>query len=404
MAIPYQASNCKRIIAYSMLILLCFVAAANVQAYDSLFVVEDVTVDITAENSVAAQEQAFEKAQIDAFQILTQRMVEDAQAASVATPDPSVIASFVKDYEVTNEQFSAVRYVGTYTIRFHPAAVSRFFSVSGVNYTEATSKTLLILPVLQKDGQNLLWSEGNDWMQAWGRAALSDGLVPVEVPIGDLMDITDMDEMQPLNYKQENLNRMLARYNAGEAAIMIAVPGQDLQISIYRTDRSRAEHVQDIAIEWPEGATRDQIYDHAVLKAHAMLQRDWKRKTISSAAQEQIFHARVPFSTIRQWVKVQQILKNMPGLRDLSVLSMKKTEANVSFTFRGDEARLRESLARTRLSLGQGHQNPNGVMYDLIYADRGGEQTPPGFYRGHKPSSAVALPSAGDKQDKVLTF
>lgn len=412
MGIPYQENNCKRIIITVGFIFLCWLNMGQAMAYDSLFVVEGVKVDVTAGNSVAAQNKAFDEAQNRAFSILAQRMVVEAQAASVSTPNALTISSLVKDYEVTDEQLSAVRYVGTYTFRFREAAVSKFFSVSGVTFTNVGSKTLLILPVFQRDGRNMIWSEGNLWMTSWSNATLSSGLVPVEVPIGDLMDIADIDEDQALSYERRKLDRMLGRYDAAEAAIMIAVPDKTLsdirnagqkavgrlRISIYRTDRASAEHVQDIFLVADGQETLKGIYDRGVLNAYTALQKDWKRKTLASAAQSQVFHIRVPFANIKQWVQVRQALTKISGLNDLSVLSMKKVEARLSFKYRGDIKHLRDGLSRSNMSLGQGYPNGSAhkftdnqrgspeMMYDLTY--RGAPKIQPNnFYRSTENTS-----------------
>lgn len=422
MGIPYQAINCKRIIFTVGFIFLCWFNIGQAKAYDSLFVVEGVKVDVTAGNSVAAQNQAFDEAQNKAFGILAQRMVVEAQVASVATPNALTISSLVKDYEITQEQLSAVRYVGTYTFRFREAAVSKFFSVSGVTFTDVGSKTLLILPVFQRDGRNMIWSEGNLWMDSWSSAKLSGGLVPVEVPIGDLMDIGDIDEDQALSYERRKLDRMLARYDATEAAIMIAVPDKmlsdirnegdqavgRLRISIYRTDRANAEHVQDIFLVSNGQESVKGIYDRGVSRAYEALQKDWKRKTLASAAQSQTFHVRVPLAKINQWVEVRRALTDIIGLSDISILSMKKIEARLSFKFRGDIAHLRDALSRSNMSLGQGY--PNGsvhkftdnqrgapeMMYDLTY--RGAPKIQVNsFYRGveNTPDNAVDNKDSG---------
>ncbi len=393
MGIPYQAINCKRIILLTAILFICFAIVKQAFAYDSLFVVENVAVDITAANSVAAQEQAFEVAQVKAFRILARRMVDKSQLETIATPDSLTISSLIKDYEVTNEQLSSVRYVGTYIFRFREAAVSKLFSVSGVSFTNKSSKPLLILPILQIDGRNTIWSEGNIWMAAWSSANIPNSLVPIEVPIGDLMDISDIEETQALSYERRNLDRMLLRYNAKEAAIMIAIPDiilsqvksnrsratGNLRISIYRTDRAYAEHVRDVTIEADGKESVKKLYSRAVLRAHAVLQDDWKHKTVASAAQGQTFLVRTPIDNIGQWVRLQKSLGGISGLRGVNVISLRKDMARLSFDFRGDEMRLREALARSALYLGQGYQNgsaykftsnmrsePN-IIFDLTY-------------------------------------
>lgn len=382
MGIQHKSNNCKLIIFGAIFIFAAFFTNIHAYAYNSIFVVEGVEVDVSAENSVAAQDQAFEQAQVKAYKVLAQRMVADAQAKSLKTPDSLTISSLIKDYEVTNEQISAVRYVGTYTFRFNENAVSEFFSVSGVSFTNTGSKTLLVLPIYQRHGKNTIWSEDNIWLQGWSNEHLSGGLVPVEVPIGDLADIADIDDDNALSYNRRNLDRMLSRYGASEAAVMIAVPDINLlnvkngnetakgrlRISVYRTDRAVAEHVQDIELVANGKETRDALYSKAVMKSYAVLQKDWKNKTLAAAADTQHYTVHTNFRTIRQWATIRQALLTTSGLKNFTVLSLKKKEAILSFSYRGDEERLRNSLKRGSLILETAYPDDKyGMIYDLRY-------------------------------------
>lgn len=433
MGIHHHAFNCKHIIRVFSTIFSMLLLSQSVYASNPLFIVQGVKVDVTAENSVAAQDKAYRKAQAIAFSVLADRMVSEAQANKVSNPGFDTVSTLVRDYEITNEQISAVRYVGTYTFRFNDSAVSKFFSVSGVEYTDQSSNTLLVLPIFQKNGQNTIWSQGNLWLDAWSNAHLSRGLVPVEVPIGDLMDIADIDDENALRYERVKLDRMLERYNAKEAAIMIAVPDIDLlnvrsdkqeaighlRISIYRTDRIKAEHVNDIILTANGSETREQLYARAVQDANQTLQKDWKSKTVTSIAQSQLYHARIPLKDLKQWVKAKNTLLRVGTLSDLTVLAMSKNEARVAFKFRGDEERLRSYLSRTAFQLGHGRQNPNAhgytangrnapaMMYDLFYGGYKPQPVVPKKNDAPVPDEKIvpaAAGEAGQKQDPSRSF
>lgn len=416
MGIPYKAFYCKRIVFCTVLALFFSLFLQEAGAYDNLFTVEGVHVDVTAENSVAARDQAFVEAQKQAFEILKVRMVSGGQTASVQTPDPMVISTLIRDYEITDEQLSAVRYVGTYTFRFNESAVSRYFSGTGVAFTNTSSKPLLVLPFFQQAGRNVLWSEDNDWLRAWGRAQLPQGLVPVAVPIGDLMDVADMGKTQGLNYDAAGLSRMLVRYGTEEAALMLAVPDRslsgpggddapaqgDMIISIYRTDRAGPELVQDFVVSAGSGETRGQMYDRAALQAYRVLQDDWKNKTSASAARQSRVVARVPFASLKEWVDIQQELNAVSGIGKVSILSVKMREAMVEFVFRGDESRLQRVLSQSNFSL----NGPYAVPGNARYNDPSGHAQPASYYelirgragggRYNRFNPAAQEPSAGD--------
>ena len=115
MGIAHKSFKSKHRVFFPFIFLFVLFTTSQVWAYDNLFTVEGVTVDVTAENAVAARDEAFMKAQRDAFAVLAKRMVAEGQAGNVGVPDDDTLSSFVKDFEVTNEKLSAVRYIGTYT-------------------------------------------------------------------------------------------------------------------------------------------------------------------------------------------------------------------------------------------------------------------------------------------------
>ncbi|MEC8664523.1 MAG: hypothetical protein VXY16_03530, partial [Pseudomonadota bacterium] len=114
---------------FILLVSLCIMTVMSATAHaqvDSLFTVQDVKVDVTSENAAKAREEAFGKAQMKAFEILVERLASSGEAANITPPDYITVSSLVRDFEITNEQLSSVRYIGTYTFRFKKEAVRQY--------------------------------------------------------------------------------------------------------------------------------------------------------------------------------------------------------------------------------------------------------------------------------------
>ncbi len=436
MGISYTASYGKNAIigALFLLSVLIVLTGTRALAAENALTVENVAVDVTAENSVAARDKAFEEAQLKAFKMLADRLVSEGKISGYRTPDPITIGTMVKDFEVTNEKLSAVRYVGTYTFRFREAAVKKYFSLSSLDVAGAdpatvspentetkTVQPLLVLP-FYRVGQSLkVWQEGNIWLQAWGRD-LRAGALPVEVPIGDLMDVADIGETQGVSFSPNGLARMLKRYGVGDAAIIVAAADDRLAavtadsslasgvltLTFYRTDRRRAEAVYEQALTPNPGESRAQFFGRAVASAYAVLNGNWKAKTIKSAGgPSRMYIVHIPIKSISQWVKVQQALRGTSGLSQMSVLSLKPREAFVRFSFGGDAAALGEALANSGMVLGQPYTNAsaprvsgpgNSTTGKEIYDITVEESRPASFYRPPEPSAG------GTQEQGVHTF
>lgn len=365
------------------LLLLAGIAVFSVPARaEDVFTVSSVKVDVTAENAVAAREKAFTKAQTDAFMALAEQLLGEEDIKTYKAPEIADISLMIKDFEITDEQLSAVRYVGTYTFRFDGPAVRSHFNMSGRRYTDVASRPVLVLPFFVKGTRNVLWQDENPWLQAWIRSDTKGGLVPVAVPMGDIRDVGDINDDEALTFRPESLATMLDRYQAGEGIILMATPGpldagnvpNDLSVAIYRTDRGAPEFVQTLKILPDKGSTAAALYDKAVNAVLSTLNKNWKEQTAVEPGQGMsMLEAHVRYSTMQQWQETRRALQRVQGVSEIKVVSVTPREAVVNLRFEGNETRLRLALAQSDLVLSNprpvydpaGGFGPTALAYDL---------------------------------------
>lgn len=348
-----------------LFLFLTFVSVSHAWAQSALFTVEDVTVDITSSSAVAAREEAFEKAQVDAFTILAGRMLSGEVSAQVM-PDVDTISTMIKDYQVSNEQLSTVRYVATYKFRFDDEAVRRYFNAADVPFSDVSANPALVLPFYENDDQMILWSPYNVWLNSWNRADNLDGLVPLVVPLGDIADVSDIGGDEALDYNNARLRRLLDRYNASEAVILIATPDETLSrvenesdaavgaltIKIYRTDRGYPEQVKGLAVRAGSSDTLASLMDKAVREVQKALRNDWKQKTMTSSSMGQSkLRVRVAYGSLKEWADTQRALRRVYGLDDFNVMSVTPKQAYIDLVFDGNQNRLALALAQAGLHL-----------------------------------------------------
>lgn len=347
-----------------------WLSIAPAQADDSLYTVEGVTVDVTAESAIVAREQAFAKAEQDAFTVLAQRMLDEAAVAGFTPPDPDTISAMVQDFELTNERLSPVRYIGTYTFRFRGDDVKSFFAAHGASYTDVVSRPVLVLPFYQWGARMVLWEGENPWFTAWNRAQQQPGLVRITVPIGDAQDIIDIADDQALTHDPAALDSMLLRYDAGDAAITIATPTwndeeqnvapgampRQLAVMVYRTNLEGPQYITTVKVQPADGDTLDTLYDRAAAQVRASLQQDWKQRTAVAPAPQAAataLQARVRISAMREWVEMQKALSRVQGVQNIRVLNLSPQEARIELAFQGTESRLRLALEQAGITLTQ---------------------------------------------------
>lgn len=338
------------------------------QAPVSPYIVEGVEVDITAKNAIEARDQAFNTAQEKAFGVLAERMLSEEDFKNFKSPGLSSISTLIKDYEVTKEKLSSVRYIGTYTFHFDEDGVRRLFGSSGQTYSDVRSPPLLILPFYQVNAEVTLWSSDNLWMNAWNRAENNrQSLVPMVMPIGDLEDVQDVGDNEALNYDERKLADIVKRYGADEAVILVANPdGQlanaaseddpatgSLSVNIYRTDQGTPEFAQEIIVSSQQGQTLGQIMDTAVIRVQGVLKQDWKERSMATVAEESggMIDVIIPIRSLADWSAAQDSLESVSSVRDIMLKSLSPREARVSISYRGSQERFMMGLEQVGLAL-----------------------------------------------------
>ena len=364
---------------FILLVSLCIMTVMSATAHaqvDSLFTVQDVKVDVTSENAAKAREEAFGKAQMKAFEILVERLASSGEAANITPPDYITVSSLVRDFEITNEQLSSVRYIGTYTFRFKKEAVRQYVGGQGISYSDVSSKPVLVLPFYQYGANTILWDDRNPWLKAWQSKRTNTGLVPVITPIGDVQDVSDIGDNEAMTFNADDLENMVIRYNVGEAIIMVAVPewsgsnetGRDpepLIVNLYRTDRGRPDFARRITV-LPSDINGDQtIFDAAVAQSRKVLQEAWKKQTAASAENATVLTAIVRFTSMQEWLQTRKALNRVQGIDKVDVKSITPSTATVELAYQGSTRRLQISLAQADIDL----KAPQQPDYNYGYAD-----------------------------------
>lgn len=392
MALLYKHFTALRIV-FCVISLGFYVALGGAAlAEDALFVVKDVEVDVTAEDASKARSKAFAQAQYQAFQVLAGRMMNAQERQSMPEPDLNVISTLIKDFEVTKEKLSQVRYIGTYTFRFDEDSVRNFFGGQGLEYTGASSKPVLILPFYEQDNKMDLWSPYNPWLAAWKRTDMSrQELVPLEVPLGDLEDVSDIGDDQAFNYRNNRLQSMLRRYNAEEAVLAIARPDDNLAfvenagesasgtlvIDLYRTDRAGPEPVKRLFVKASAGETREDLYMRATREVQQALLQNWKEQTATHPGSYNAgtyLPVRVRYGNLQEWTLLKSALGGVRGVDEVDVQSMSARQADINLVFQGEEDNLKRALSRAGFTLSAINIDPyaaaqgqamTGPMYEL---------------------------------------
>jgi hypothetical protein len=228
-----------------------------------------------------------------------------------------------------------------------------------------------------------LWRDPNPWRDAWADYGGDAGLVPLEVPLGDLTDMEAISARAALDQRTKPLGNIAARYAAEDVLVTQAIPAGNAsqgtasaQIISRRVGEAGQENTWIRTVEQRAQESREAMYARAVEQVAAAVERAWKLANVVRFESEASLTARVPIDGLERWVTVRKRLDSVPVIGNRQVRTLSRERADVQLVYYGDLRQLRRALGQAGLVL---------------------EETASGAADGgDAPDWTVRLPAAGD--------
>lgn len=327
---------------------------------DTLFTVEAVPIDATAESGTAARDRALAQGQAEAWRRLAARLSPAEDAARVGGLSGFELEQVIRDIEVLNERTASTRYRADLSVRFRPQAVRNLMAARGARISDLIGPTTLILPVWRGPDKERLWDDPNPWRRAWEAARLPVTLVPMVVPLGDVADVGDIGADAALLGEPSAFPGIAARYSAQNVAVITAtpvggtseMPAQiDLTIVNHTVGMDEAESATRSVVATAETADAAALYAKAVEAAAAQLGENWKRANAFGASAGGTIAAVASVERIEQWAELRKRLDAVPTVTETVTSRVAIGEVRFTLKYRGDQRQLALALSRQGLVL-----------------------------------------------------
>lgn len=332
----------------------------NVASAQELLTVNGVEVDVTGDDANAARNAAFIQGQRKAFDKLIGQLVDPASAASLPPLSDDQIGAMVSDFEIETEATSTVRYLGTLTFRFYADPVRQYLAGTGARYTATQSPPIVVVPILTQGDSQLLWDDGNLWLQAWS-AHGGGALVPVRVPIGDLNDIAAINVEQALAGDAGSFDVLARRYGAADTLVAearidpatLATGGEAVvTLTAKRYGPTGLVATFQDEVRGPAG-NLPALYASAVDKLDTQLEQSWKSQalTTTGSAMGNRLEVSAIVQSLDEWIEVQRRLQQVSVVQGIELQYLAVREARFDLIYAGDPLSLGRALEGRGLQL-----------------------------------------------------
>jgi len=347
-----------RALAAGLVLVLAAPERAPAQGRSDLFTVSPVPVVITADNAIAARDRAIAEGQQRAFTMLIERLVQPGDRKRVPKVTTAQLNDLVQGFEVAHERRSGVRYIADYTVHFRGEAVRRLLRDAGVEFTDQASKPVLVLPVYAINGRTVLWEDPNPWRDAWTNANPGTGLVPMVRPLGQIEDLQAIDGAAAAQGDDDKLAAIARRYGGADVLVAVATPrteggaqGLDVAATRYTPGLSGAQQSWTVPITANPGESAEALMGRAIAETMGQVERAWKSAATLDTKQGGTLLARVPATSLQDWIAVRDRLAGVAAVRASRLVSLDREGARVELRYVGDPQQLRLALQQRDLEL-----------------------------------------------------
>lgn len=326
-------------------------AAEDMSLYDA-----DISVDVTAATASAARETAMNEANRQAVMTVARRLTTAEGASVLNHLNNNQILNFIKEVTVGEEKVSDVRYIANLKITINAEIIKAYLSEKNAPVAIVEESTIIIIPTFREFATDtpLLWEENNPWLQAWNTNAQTSGPVKI-LPLGNTYanSITAAQALQMNGIALDGIAADEQTPNLYIAdAIYDGIDGLDVTLYAYKNGSQETVKIP--------GSRGEQLFNDAVRKVKETLLAKVQRQsqTVSQSSSE--ITVLFAFNALRDWMKVQQALKNTAGVDSLTIDALGAGKVQFKLRFTGGEDRLLHHLRDKNLNL-----KPYGSFYNL---------------------------------------
>ena len=316
----------------------------------NVYQVTGVTVDVTANDASKARQQAFNKAQRDAFDILLSRMLLSTEdTVNLANLSFTEITTLIQDFEVINEKSSSVRYIATLSFQFKADAVKNLFRQYNIDFVETVSDRTLLLPIFSEGDKDVLFEERNFWLNTWKTDLPNFSFLTPILPLGDIEDIESVLFIDNTLQIEGNSYRFLSdKYQISKVILvkLSKIEANFSKIEITTFTKEGLANSEEIMLDLPFSS-----YQALVNATIAHLDRQWKMEHVinnNSVNSAKIF---VTFENSATWYEIRQKISKISLIEKLDIIRIANHQIDLEIQFNGTNDKFIQAIRNTGLDI-----------------------------------------------------
>ena len=395
-----QPRSLRRVTVFVVVLVLCAILSAGGAKAESVYTIRDLAVDSSAVSAAEARSLALAKGQRAAFDRLLRRLVLSEDQVLLPVLEYAQITALVDGYVIEKELLSSTRYRANLTIDFNKFGMRKLLRQRKIRFAETRSNDVLVVPVYDTGNGPILWLEPGDWRAAWLARPANEGLVPLILPLGDVIDMAAMDAALAMAPSREALLGLAERYGTQEVVVASAylelpeppeptaegnsndgitdvgdgtgndaervsvaetgtsksrrvrgpVEGAILQLTVHRVGAAAERTTRELLRGAPSDS-RESLLARAVGRGMALVEGNWKQANMLRFGRENELRIAVPLNSLGDWVDMRRRLRDLAVVVSIDLAALSRGQADILLHYFGEREQLMLGLEQSDLAL-----------------------------------------------------
>lgn len=342
----------KRVVIISVLAVFCMSEICKAEdGNDDVFFVNDVDIYAESDNLENAKNEAYNSGTKQAFSKLMERMLPKEQWWKVNDITKQKAHLALKETYVIHERMTSHSYRGKIAFQFNEVEVKKILQRAGTFYYDKYSVPHLLIPVIKKENDFLIWQDTN-WNSAWDDRPSRIGLFSYVYLMDDINDVDLLKK--PDSFLQMRLYKfvpILERYGAEGIVLVIGETIEDkLKLTIRIASRN-SDTIRTFSYDRDPNIDDEEFYKNVA--SDALQKIDSIYKGYDFIGLEKLYETEFNFAfeNRKQWQDLKFAISRISEIRKFEVLDQDKVSAKFKITYNTDPTLMGKILYNNNINI-----------------------------------------------------
>ena len=195
-----------------------FLVNINISNAKDFYTVDNIIVEIVSDNIGLARDKATAQAIKIGFKRLLSWKLNERDYKVIETVinnnDMKIkeLRDYISGYKIHHEKFSNINYRGEFSVYYNLNKIKYWLAQNNITYYEKNITNILVIPIMNLDGNKFLWDGSSLWSDLWQSKAGNKYIDNYIFPLGDIDDVSILSYENLFNQNLDKIYNFLDKY------------------------------------------------------------------------------------------------------------------------------------------------------------------------------------------------